>query len=92
MNKSLIWELVKINILYSNPQLLASVKKKQNKNKDGRFSAYRSILIQQGFLILMMAILYSVFFLGIDYKRSTGFFSLQLALFAILATVYSFTG
>ncbi|MGQ7379559.1 hypothetical protein ACTGVN_02720 [Streptococcus suis] len=92
MNKSLIWELVKINILYSNPQLLASVKKKQNKNKDGRFSAYRSILIQQGFLILMMAILYSVFFLGIDYKRSTGFFSLQLALFAILATVYGFTG
>ncbi|MGQ7367609.1 permease [Streptococcus suis] len=92
MNKSLIWELVKINILYSNPQLLASVKKKQNKNKDGRFSAYRSILIQQGFLVLMTAILYSVFFLGIDYKRSTGFFSLQLALFAILATVYSFTG
>ncbi|HEM2547521.1 TPA: permease [Streptococcus suis] len=92
MNKSLIWELVKINILYSNPQLLASVKKKQNKNKDGRFSAYRSILIQQGFLILMMAILYSVFFLGIDYKQSTGFFSLQLALFAILATVYGFTG
>ncbi|WP_105125451.1 permease [Streptococcus suis] len=92
MNKSLIWELVKINILYSNPQLLASVKKKQNKNKDGRFSAYRSILIQQGFLILMMAILYSVFFLGIDYKRSTGFFSLQLAQFAILATIYGFTG
>ncbi|HFR3426181.1 TPA: permease [Streptococcus suis] len=92
MNKSLIWELVKINILYSNPQLLASVKKKQNKNKDGRFSAYRSILIQQGFLVLMMAILYSVFFLGIDYKRSTGFFSLQLAQFAILATLYGFTG
>ncbi|WP_105106405.1 permease [Streptococcus suis] len=92
MNKALIWELVKINILYSNPQLLASVKKKQNKNKDGRFSAYRSILIQQGFLVLMMAILYSVFFLGIDYKRSTGFFSLQLAQFAILATVYGFTG
>ncbi|HEM5997687.1 TPA: permease [Streptococcus suis] len=92
MNKSIIWELIKINILYSNPQLLASVKKKQNKNKDGRFSAYRSILIQQGFLVLMMAILYSVFFLGIDYKRSTGFFSLQLAQFAILATVYGFTG
>ncbi|HFI0066476.1 TPA: permease [Streptococcus suis] len=92
MNKSIIWELIKINILYSNPQLLANIKKKQNKNKDGRFSAYRSILIQQGFLVLMMAILYSVFFLGIDYKRSTGFFSLQLAQFAILATVYGFTG
>lgn len=92
MNKSLIWELVKINILYSNPQLLTNIKKKQNKNKNGRFSAYRSVLIQQVFLILMMATLYSVFFLGIDYKQSSGFFSLQLALFSILATVYGFTG
>ncbi|HFI0026724.1 TPA: permease [Streptococcus suis] len=92
MNKSIIWELIKINILYSNPQLLAAVKKKQNKNKDGRFSAYRSILIQQGFLVLMMAILYSVFFLGIDYKQSPGFFSLQLALFTIIAIVYGFSG
>ncbi|HFH9839207.1 TPA: permease [Streptococcus suis] len=92
MNKSIIWELIKINILYSNPQLLANIKKKQNKNKNGRFSAYRSVLIQQVFLILMMAILYSAFFLGIDYKQSPGFFSLQLALFSILATVYGFTG
>ncbi|HEM3696173.1 TPA: permease [Streptococcus suis] len=92
MNKSIIWELIKINILYSNPQLLANIKKKQNKNKNGRFSAYRSVLIQQVFLILMMAILYSAFFLGIDYKQSPGFFSLQLALFTIIAIVYGFSG
>ena len=44
MKKSIIWELIKINILYSNPQLLASVKKKQNKKKNASFSAYKSIL------------------------------------------------
>ncbi len=37
MKKSIIWELIKINILYSNPQLLASVKKKQNKRKMHHF-------------------------------------------------------
>lgn len=89
---SIIWELVKINILYSNPQLLASVKKKQGRRKDGSYSAYRSILIQQLFMTVTFGLLYSVFFLGADYSRSSGFFSLQLALFSLIATVYGFTG
>lgn len=92
MNKSIIWELIKINILYSNPQLLATVKKKQSKRKDGSFSAYKSVLWQQFFMILSFGVLYSVLFLGVDYGRSAGFFSLQLALFTIIAIVYGFTG
>ncbi|TQE46530.1 permease [Streptococcus suis] len=92
MSKSIIWELVKINILYSNPQLLASVKKKQSKRKDASFSAYKSVLLQQVFMVLSVGLLYSVFFMGVDYSQSIGFFSLQLALFTIIAIVYGFTG
>ncbi|CYX32180.1 permease [Streptococcus suis] len=92
MSKSIIWELVKINILYSNPQLLASVKKKQSKRKDASFSAYKSVLLQQVFMVLSFGLLYSVFFMGVDYSQSIGFFSLQLALFTIIAIVYGFTG
>lgn len=92
MNKTIIWELIKINILYSNPQLLASVKKKQNKKKNPRFSAYKSILWQQLFMMVIFAFIYTVFFLGIDYSKSVGFFSLQLSIFAIMSTVYGFTG
>ena len=92
MKKSIIWELIKINILYSNPQLLASVKKKQNKKKNASFSAYKSILRQQIFMMIMFAFIYTVFFLGVDYSESVGFFSLQLSIFAIMSIVYGFTG
>lgn len=91
MSKSTIWELIKINILYSNPQLLASVKKKQSKKKNPSFSAYKSVLWQQFFMTLSFGLLYSVFFMGVDYSRSVGFFSLQLALFTIISIVYGFT-
>lgn len=92
MNKSVIWELVKINILNSNPQLLAQVKKKQSKRKDASFSAYKSILWQQGLMVVGFAVLYTVFFLGIDYSRSVGFFSMQLGIFTVMAILYGFTG
>lgn len=92
MKKSIIWELIKINILYSNPQLLASVKKKQYKKKNASFSAYKSILRQQIFMMIMFAFIYTVFFLGVDYSESVGFFSLQLSIFAIMSIVYGFTG
>ncbi|HEM3178206.1 TPA: permease [Streptococcus suis] len=92
MKKSIIWELIKINILYSNPQLLASVKKKQNKKKNASFSAYKSILRQQIFMMIMFSFIYTIFFLGVDYSESVGFFSLQLSIFAIMSIVYGFTG
>ncbi|WP_155965623.1 permease [Streptococcus ruminantium] len=92
MKKSIIWELVKINILYSNPQLLASIKKKQNKRKTASFSAYKSVLRQQLLLTLTFGLIYSFLFMGVDYSRSVGFFSLQLALFTLIAIVYGFTG
>ncbi len=91
MSKSIIWELVKINILYSNPQLLASIKKKQNKRKDASFSAYKSVLWQQLFMTLVLGLLYSLLFMGVDYSRSVGFFSLQLALFTLIAIIYGFS-
>ncbi len=92
MKKSIIWELIKINILYSNPQLLASVKKKQNKKKNASFSAYKSILRQQIFMMIIFAFIYTVFFLGVDYSESVGFFSLQLSIFTIMSIATAFTG
>ena len=91
MKWSTIWELVKINILYSNPQLLSSIKKKQSKKK-GNFSAYKSAFRQLLFTILLMGIVYSLLFLGVDYHRSVGFFSFQLSLFTLVSFVYGFTG
>lgn len=36
MNWSTIWELTKINILYSNPQSLTALKKQQEKRQKKR--------------------------------------------------------
>lgn len=91
MKWSNIWELVKINILYSNPQLLSQIKKKQSKKKE-RFVAYRSMLMQQALVSILLAVTYSAFFLGVDYSQSVGFFSMQIAVFTCLSTAYGFSG
>lgn len=91
MNWTTIWELTKINILYSSPQILESIKKKRAKNPQGDFSAYKSMLRQQGLAMGIMLFVYSYMFIGIDYKNMPGMFTVQLTMFVILSLVYGFT-
>ena len=58
MNWSTVRELVKINILYSNPQTVTAVKRKQEKNPRKNFSTYKSVIRQQIFLSLFFAVIY----------------------------------
>ena len=57
MNWSTVRELVKINILYSNPQTVTAVKRKQEKNPRKNFSTYKSVIRQQTFLCMLILIL-----------------------------------
>ncbi len=57
MNWSTVRELVKINILYSNPQTVTAVKRKQEKNPRKNFSTYKSVIRQQIFLSLFFAVI-----------------------------------
>ena len=59
-----IWELTKINILYSNPQTLEYVRKKRAKKPNGKFSAYKMMIRQQLIATLVMLVVYSYLFLG----------------------------
>ena len=86
-----IWELTKINILYSNPQILEAIKKKRAKKPEGRFSAYKSMIRQQLVGMLIMLVVYSYFFIGIDYRSMPGMFTVQLTMFMIVSLVYGFT-
>ncbi|ABP91908.1 Predicted permease [Streptococcus suis 98HAH33] len=92
MIKSIIGKLLKINILYPNPQFLASVKKKQSKRKNPSFSAYKIVLWQQVFMVWISELLYSVFFMGGDYNQFIGFFFLGIGVFNINGLVYGGTG
>ena len=91
MNYKNIWEMIKINILYSNPQALTNIQKKRERHPDKHFSAYKSVLGQQLFLVLFFLVFYFTLFLAVDYSKSSGYFSFQTALFSIVAIISGFT-
>ena len=73
MSYRTIWELIKINILYSNPQALTTVQKKREKNPDKQIAAYKTVLKQQLFLLILFLFVYSTMFLVVDYSKSSGY-------------------
>ena len=63
MSYRTIWELIKINILYSNPQALTTVQKKREKNPDKQIAAYKTVLKQQLLLYFMIVMILNSTFL-----------------------------
>jgi len=76
MNWSTVRELVKINILYSNPQAVTAVKRKQEKNPRKNFSTYKSVIRQQVFLSLFFAVIYIFMYANLNFKHYPGYFYL----------------
>ncbi|HER5564896.1 ABC transporter permease [Streptococcus pyogenes] len=91
MNWSTIWELIKINILYSNPQSLASLKKRQEKHPKENFKAYKSMMRQQALMIAMFLVIYLFMFIGVDFSHYPGLFSFDVAMFFIMSTLTAFS-
>ncbi|EHJ55865.1 hypothetical protein HMPREF9318_01302 [Streptococcus urinalis FB127-CNA-2] len=91
MNWKNVWELFKINILYSNPQTLSAFRKKQSKNPNKNKSAYKNMLKQQALTILLFLFIYLFMFLGIDYKAYPGMFSFYIAVFYVISLIYTFS-
>ncbi|MGT2771349.1 hypothetical protein [Streptococcus marimammalium] len=91
MNWSNIWELIKINILYTNSQAATALRNKQKKNPHKRISIYKKMMQQQlvGMLIFTFILLY--LFIGIDYNIHTGLFSIQVAVFSLISIIQAFS-
>ncbi len=81
MNWSNVWELVKINILYSNPQNMSQIKKKREKNPGKQITAYKSVIRQQLLLMVIMTVLFTFTFAFYDFKTFPGLFSQYFAAF-----------
>ncbi|MGT2741950.1 hypothetical protein [Streptococcus plurextorum] len=90
MNWSNIWELVKVNILYSNPQLLVNIRNKQAKKPKKKIQAYKSVLSQQLFSMLLIGVLYSALLAFVDYASYPGIFTMYLSTFVVLTFVSAF--
>ena len=91
MNWSTVRELVKINILYSKPQAVTAVKRKQEKNPRKNFSTYKSVIRQQIFLSLFFAVIYIFMYANLNFKHYPGYFSFYTAIFFIMATLNAFS-
>ncbi|HEQ8497359.1 TPA: ABC transporter permease [Streptococcus pyogenes] len=91
MNWSTIWELIKINILYSNPQSLANLKKRQEKHPKENFKAYKSMMRQQALMIAMFLVIYLFMFIGVDFSHYPGLFSFDVTMFFIMSTLTAFS-
>lgn len=92
MNWKNIWELTKINILYSNPQALAKIRQKQAKKTHQKpKQAYKKILFQQAGLILLYSFIFLYLFTGVDYRTYPGYFSFQLFIFFLMSIISAFS-
>ncbi|EHJ51719.1 hypothetical protein [Streptococcus macacae] len=91
MNWKNIWELIKINILYSNPQALTNIQRRQARKPNKNLSSYKSVIRQQVSVAVLFIFIYAYMFLNIDYRHSKGYFSFQIAMFILIAIVSGFT-
>lgn len=91
MSWSNIWELIKINILYSNPQNLSQIKKRQEKNPGKNITAYKSMLRQQGGLMILFTFVYIINFVVIDFGRLPGYFTQYVLIFFLMAVFNAFS-
>lgn len=91
MNWSTIWELFKVNILYSNPQSLTNVRNKQAKNPKKKIQAYKSILTQQLFALFFFGVTYSAILSFYDYSQFPGMFTTYILMFIALTLVSAFS-
>ncbi|MGT2910444.1 ABC transporter permease [Streptococcus cameli] len=92
MNLKHIWELTKINLLYSNPQALTKIRKKTAKQPGTKPKpAYKSILWQQLGLIALYSFIFFYLFTGIDYRTYPGYFSFQLTMFFLMSITSAFS-
>lgn len=80
-----ILALFKVNLIYANPQQTAAYRKK---GKTGS-KLFKSLLNQYLLLSLVFVVAYSWMFLTINLSEYPGFFTMYLALFALMAFAQS---
>ncbi|MCR8967381.1 ABC transporter permease [Streptococcus zalophi] len=91
MNWSNIWELIKVNILYTNPQAATALRNKQKKNPHKKIAVYKKMMQQQLLGTIFFTAILFYLFAGIDYTKQTGLFSFQVATFSLITAIYAFS-
>lgn len=85
MNKKNLKTLFNVNLLYANPQYTAQLRKKGKKGK----KLFRGLLNQYLLLAVIFVVAYSSMFFTVDLSKYPGFFTMYMALFALMAFAQS---
>ena len=80
MNKQQLIELIRVNLLYVNPQMTNKAREKGKKGK----SLSRYLMLQFVLSGLAFLLIYSVTMFAVDFNRMPGFFTYYVALFSLL--------
>ena len=80
MNKQQLIELIRVNLLYVNPQMTNKAREKGKKGK----SLSRYLMLQFVLSGLALLWIYSVTMFAVDFNRMPGFFTYYVALFSLL--------
>ncbi|MDO5755306.1 MAG: hypothetical protein Q4P28_03640 [Tissierellia bacterium] len=84
-------ELMKINLLYANPQLTSQTKTRMEKKHQDLGQLYRQILIRGfGLSTLLMVLIYGVFAWIFDFSKTPLIFDNYLLFFLIIGTIQVF--
>lgn len=85
MNKKNFKTLFNVNLLYANPQYTAQLRKKGKKGK----KLFRGLLNQYLLLAVVFVVAYSSMFFTVDLSNYPGYFTMYMALFALMAFAQS---
>ncbi len=85
MFKSRLFTLLKMNLIYMNPQYTVQLRKK---GKSGK-KLVRSLLTQQLMLALLFLFMYSTMMVPLKLGSHPGFFAMYVALFTLMAVAQS---
>lgn len=83
-------ELIKVNLLYANPQLL---EKKRNQQADGRssfLSAPMSMIMQSVLILVLFSFIYGLMLIGFDFTVYPGYFTFYTLIFILMTMLQGF--
>ncbi|AND78801.1 hypothetical protein [Streptococcus pantholopis] len=91
MRRSTVWELFKVNLLYSDPQSVIRLRNKQKQKPKESFSIYKGLLWQQGLLTVFFTFFNFIYITRLDFIGLPSLFSFYLAIYGLLALAFSFS-
>lgn len=84
-------ELIKVNLIYSNPQVVDKQRNKEAKTGNpSKIPPYLSVLLQNSFLFFIFLILYGFMFYSINFAQYPGMFTTFTTLFLAMSLLQGF--